>query len=85
MAKPSYFFASDGTWLNEEWQRFGSSFDGSGFDASGPLAHAARRDQDQQAFDLCFVGRQAALAPRQPELQAVFEAQLARQDVRQFG
>lgn len=25
MAKLSYFFASDGTWLSEEWQRFGSS------------------------------------------------------------
>lgn len=64
---------------------FRSSFDGSGFDASRLSTDVAVRDQDQQAFDLCFVGRHAALAPRQPELQAVFEAQLARQDVRQLG
>ena len=80
MAKSPYLFASDGTWLSEERQRFESSFDGSRFDTSWPSAHAALCDQNQQAFDLCFIWRQAALAPCQPDLQAVFEAQLARQD-----
>ncbi len=85
MSKPSYFFARLGTWLSEQWQRFGSSFDGSWFDASGPSADAALCNQAQQAFDLCFVGRQAALAPRRLQLQAVFEAQFAWQHVRPFG
>jgi hypothetical protein len=40
MAKPPYFLTSDGAWLSEERQRFGSSAD------------AALRNQDQQAFDL---------------------------------
>jgi hypothetical protein len=53
MAKPPYFLTSDGAWLSEERQRFGSSFDGSRFDASGSSADAALRNQDQQAFDLC--------------------------------
>ena len=85
MAKSPYFLASDGTWLSQKWQRFGSSFDGSRFDASGPSADAALCDENQQAFDLCFARRHAALAPCQPELHAVFEAQLARQHIRQFG
>ena len=85
MSKPSYFFASDGAWLSEQQQRFRPSFDGSGFDSSGPSADAALCNQGQQGFDLHFVGRQAALASRQPQLHAVFEAQLAWQNVRPFG
>lgn len=71
--------------LSEQWQRFGSSFDGPRLDASGPAADAALCNQGQQVFDVHFVGWQPALASCQPQLHAVFEAQLARQHIRQFG
>jgi hypothetical protein len=71
--------SGDRTGFDEERIGFGSSLNGSGFNTASPVAHALLRDQDQQAmWQLILLDTSTIMRPRVPELQGMFEAQLAR-------
>jgi hypothetical protein len=78
MAKLADFFSGDGRWLREEGGRLGSSFDDSWLDPAGSFTDSLLCHKHQQALDLRHVRWHAALAPRNPQLRAVFENQLPR-------
>ena len=72
------FLSGNGAWFGEQRVGFWSSFDGPGFDATGPVADLLLSDQDKQAMELLVVLGAGVSMPGDPDLHGVFEAELAR-------
>ena len=60
--------------FSEQRKRFRSSLDGSGFDATGAVAHALLGDQYEQTVELVLTIGAPVTIPGDAELERVLEA-----------
>ena len=74
------------TRFSEQGVGFAPSFDCSGLDAPGTIAHPLLGDEDKQAIELVVVvDTLGVLSPSDPDLHSVLETELARQAMGKQG